>query len=98
MFHVLFSRLSVATVVTLLVFVVSASLQPAAALASPGVTAELRDSGSYLDNEWDNGNNGNNSGNEWDGGGQGIFFSICGLPWFAAHPACTGGVLGLAGG
>ena len=42
MFHAVFSRLlSVATVLTLLVFAASAGLQPEPALASPGVAPDL---------------------------------------------------------
>ena len=137
MLHSMFSRLSVASVLTLVVLAASASLQPEPVLASQGAGAILLETGSYLQNEWDDGttsgnewddgsssgnewdNNGDSSGNEWDNGGgssgnewddgsssgnewveneQGIFVGICALPWFATHPACTGGLLGLAGG
>ena len=68
MVHNVFSRLlSLMTVLTLLVLAASATLQPEAALASPGVTADLLDSGSSLTNEWDN--NGDDNGNEWDDNG-----------------------------
>ena len=67
MFHALFSRLSVATVLTLLVLAASASIQPETALASPGVGPDRGDVVSYLDD--DNGNNGNNGNNGDDDNG-----------------------------
>src|SRR5215213_5501793 len=69
MFHSVISRiLSVATVLTLVLFAANAGLQPAPALASPGISAPLGDTASFL-NEDDNGNRGdedddNREGNE----------------------------------
>jgi hypothetical protein len=67
MFHSVFSRLlTVATVLTLLVFSASAGLQPAPAFASPEVGPDLVGVVSYLDDD-DNGNNGNNDDNDDNG-------------------------------
>jgi hypothetical protein len=55
--------LSVATVLTLVGFAASVDLQPAPALASPGVSVDRGDGVSYLEDN-DNGNhNGNHDGN-----------------------------------
>jgi hypothetical protein len=93
--------LSVATVLTLVGFAASVDLQPQSALASPGASADLGASVSYMEDD-NNGNgdenrnedeNQNNANNE-NTGGEGIFSTICSVPGFANNAGCATGLLG----
>ena len=67
MFHSVFRRVvCVVTVLTLLLFGLTAGLQPAPAVASPGVAPDLVDGVSYLTDDEDNGNTDDNGNHEDD--------------------------------
>jgi hypothetical protein len=101
--------LSVATVLTLVGFAASADLQPASALASPTVRADVVVGASYLeDDNNDNGDenreenrdenrdeeNNDRKGNGGNAGGEGLFSLICSIPGFANNVGCATGLLG----
>ena len=97
--------LSVATVLTLVGFAASADLQPASALASPTVRADVVVGASYLeDDNNDNGDenrdekrdeeNNERKGNGGNAGGEGLFSLICSIPGFANNVGCATGLLG----
>src|SRR5215213_59713 len=93
--------LSLATVLTLVLFAASAGLQPDTALAQPGCgpsggqppKCEDTTNGGDNDNDDDEDNDGAD-GTITGTGGTGIFFNICALPWFAPNPACALGLFG----
>jgi hypothetical protein len=97
--------LSAATVLTLVGFAASADLQPASALASPTVPADVVVGASYLeDDNNDNGDenrdekrdeeNNERKGNGGNAGGEGLFSLICSIPGFANNVGCATGLLG----
>ena len=106
-FSFVVSRLPfVATVLTLVVFAASATLQPDSALASLGESADLVDGACSLEED-NNGNHDNDNGienrshdengkseNTGSNGAQGIFSTFCSVPGFASNVERATGLLG----